>query len=203
MRERTTIGRMIVEDQRGAYAVLFGIMSVVVILFAGLAIDVSLVFNERRAAQNAADHAALSAAFADCTGGDAQAAADSSVARNGFVASNLSLVDLGGSEYEATVQTVTEASFARVVGIDTFNISTDARAECLTGGGQAYAMFARGDTCPAAGKEQIEMPGSEQRGSWCGALEREPLSRGVWQRFRLGYRRDRSCDVRSVSGRVG
>ena len=152
------VTRRVRVDERGATMVFLLITLGVLLLFAGLAIDVPIAMNERRTAQNAADHAALSAAYAECTGADAVSAANASVVNNGYDIAALTLTDLGGGEYEATVQATSETYFTGAIGLDTFAVSTTARAECTASGGSGYAIFAIGDTC----ERQIDIPGSNQ-----------------------------------------
>ena len=144
--------------ERGAVMVFFVLSLTLLILFAGLAIDVPIAMNERRTAQNAADHAALAAAYAFCQGEDEATAAETSAAANGYAASELSLVENGDGDFSAEISTSSDSFFASIIGIDEFAVATDARAECTGGGGSGYAIFAIGDTCD----KQIDVSGSNQ-----------------------------------------
>ena len=54
----------VVGDESGAVLVFTVVIMAVLLMFAALAIDLPMQMNERRTAQNAADHAALSATWA-------------------------------------------------------------------------------------------------------------------------------------------
>ena len=56
--------------ERGVVLLLVSLGLVALMGFLALALDMSLAMNDRRTAQNAADHAALSASYAKCTGGN-------------------------------------------------------------------------------------------------------------------------------------
>lgn len=81
-----------------------------------LALDMSLAMVDRRTAQNAADHAALSAAYARCTSGNPVAKANASVVRNGYDVSELTLNHQGGNKYEAMIDSDNPTFFGRVLG---------------------------------------------------------------------------------------
>ncbi len=161
MRER-------LQREDGATIVILAGAFVVLLLFAGLAIDVPIAMAERRDAQNAVDNAALAAAYASCTGSDQAssiAAGEASATGNGYTdGGNISVAVTAGSgsnEFTATIGSVSDAFFARVIGIDDYDISVTATAECSSGGGNAYAMFAIGDDCPyGPSKDQILFSGS-------------------------------------------
>jgi hypothetical protein len=112
---------------------------------AALGVDATLLVNERRAVQIAADHAALSAAWASCRGGSPTAAGLASAQRNGY-SSGVSVIDRGGP-WEAAVESTIDAAFATVLGFDELSTEARALADCTTGGGGRYAIFADSKTC--------------------------------------------------------
>jgi hypothetical protein len=70
--------------QAGQAIVLLALAMIALLAFAALAIDGGQVYWLRRSAQNAADGAAMSAAYAKCTGGDIEAAGLAAAALNDF-----------------------------------------------------------------------------------------------------------------------
>ncbi len=130
--------------------------------FLALALDMSLAMNERRTAQNAADHAALSASYAKCTSGSPVAAANASVTRNGYSIAELTLTSLGGNRYRAVIDSSTPTFFGRVLGFSVVDVLTRAVGDCSGGGGSGNAIFAAGDRCRSYGKEQLDISGSNQ-----------------------------------------
>jgi hypothetical protein len=139
----------------------------VAILAAGaLAIDLGSTLVERREARNAADHAALAAAWAECEGANPQTAANESVARNGYSAGDLTLQKVAAGKYMATVDTSVSMTFGGAVGIGSVDVSGEATALCDSGGtGTANAIYAFGDTCTIdpLGKIQLDFSGSNNR----------------------------------------
>lgn len=73
------------KGEKGQILIIFVIALVVIFGFVALAIDGSAVYLDRRRAQNAADSAALSAAYAMCSGEDPLTAAENIVQANGFI----------------------------------------------------------------------------------------------------------------------
>ncbi len=152
----------VVGDESGAVLVFTVVIMAVLLMFAALAIDLPMQMNERRTAQNATDHAALSASWATCTGGDPVAAAVASLQENGYATSDMTLTHLGGTTFEARVDTASQAIFSRVMGFEVFAVSTQAIAECVTSAAGGSAVFASGDTCSSFGQDQIDISGSTQ-----------------------------------------
>jgi hypothetical protein len=70
--------------QAGQAIVLLALAMIALLAFAALAIDGGQVYWLRRSAQNAADGAAMAAAYAKCTGGDIQAAGLTAAELNDF-----------------------------------------------------------------------------------------------------------------------
>lgn len=121
-----------------------------------------MLYHLRRKAQNAADHAALAAAWASCHGDDPAAAAEGSVQSNGFAVPDLTLTDLGGHQFEAIVGTSQTTHFARVIGFEQVDVDARALAVCSGGTGFSNAIFAGGDDCHLFAKLQFESSGSNQ-----------------------------------------
>ena len=71
-------------SERGQAIVMIAIMIVVILGFTALAVDGGRLYSERRAAQNAADAAVLSAALSKCSNGNITAAAQQIAASNGY-----------------------------------------------------------------------------------------------------------------------
>lgn len=116
-------------DESGVVLLTVGLSLIALLGLAALAIDGGLVLNERRHAQNAADHAALAAAWSDCHAGDATAAAIASVTRNGYSALQLDLVEQDDG-FSARIDVTVEMGFASVVGYSTVDVSAQAVATC-------------------------------------------------------------------------
>jgi hypothetical protein len=131
--------------EEGAVTIMVAAGCLALCGMAALGIDASLLINERRAVQIAADHASLSAAWASCRGGSPIGAGIASAERNGYT-SGVSIIDRGGA-WEASVESSIDAAFATVLGFD--QLTTDARAlaDCTFGGGGRYAIFADSKTC--------------------------------------------------------
>ena len=137
-----------------------------------LGVDGSRMFEERRAAQGAVDHAATTAAFSRCSGNsEATAIEDGKLAadRNGYDndgSTNVVVVTaLGGNLFRAGITSTIDATFGRVLGWETFDVSVEATADCTSsasGGGNA--IWAGGDNCiqETVGKYQLDVSGSGQ-----------------------------------------
>ena len=149
-------------DDRGVVLVLIALVMAVLMGLAALALDLSVAMNKRRVAQNAADNSVLEAAWASCHGADPFAAAGLSVTRNGFAPTDLTLVNLGSSTFEATIATSVDTFFGRVLGFSKIDVTTNAAASCAAGSGGANAIFATGTTCPTFSKRQVDISGSNQ-----------------------------------------
>lgn len=158
--EQTLVRRLTGEN--GVVLLITSMALLVLMGLMALAIDMSLAMTDRRTAQNAADHAALSAAYTKCTSGNPTAAANAAVIRNGYTVSDLTLSHLGGNSYEAVIDSENPTFFGRVLGFSALDVSTRAVGDCSAGGGGGNAIFAMGDTCESFGKEQLDISGSSQ-----------------------------------------
>jgi hypothetical protein len=112
---------------------------------AALAIDLPIAMAERRNAQNAADHAALSAAWAHCTSQPPAAAANSSVQSNGYETSQLTLTSPATGVYQAAIASSSGIFFAKIWGSSDVAIGTSSEAECQVTTGTGHAIHAFGD----------------------------------------------------------
>jgi hypothetical protein len=135
--------------------------------FAGLAIDGGRGYWEKRQAQNAAEHAALAAAWEYCSPSTpartpAQAAV-ASATDNGFThdGTNVWVTTTGSAgEYTVKVQSRLPTAFAMIMGFDSITASGRAVAQCIRTSGGGYAIFAGGNNCESEGKFQIDISGS-------------------------------------------
>ena len=132
-----------------------------ILMAAAFAVDLGLVMVERREVRNAADNAALAAAWADCHSRNAQVAADSSIDRNDYSTTNLTLTKVRRGTFAADVETTVALNFASVVGFGDATVTGMALAECFFHSGSDRSIFAAGD-CSGFGKPTLDIPGSVQ-----------------------------------------
>jgi hypothetical protein len=118
---------------------------VVLVGIAALAIDLSLAMAERRDAQNAADHAALSAAWAHCASESPLDAANESVVSNGYTTSQLTLTNPDTGQYGAAIASSSGVFFAKIWTSSDIAVATSSVAECQVGSGSGYAIQTFGD----------------------------------------------------------
>jgi len=162
MRERETLGMrrlgMLARVPRGASerggAMITVALSLVVLMgFAALALDGGAAYNDRRTTQNAADNTALAAAWAHCMDmADPIAHGLAVAADNGFDPSQVVIEHESGGEFEsqytARVTSISDTTFARLIGTDEVTVRSEATAACMRSpGGGAFAMFAKGPAC--------------------------------------------------------
>jgi Flp pilus assembly protein TadG len=131
----------IVRDDEGAAAVVVAVTLMVLMGMTAVAVDGGRLFVERSSVQNAADHAALAAAWDFCADEDeaaAEAAGLTSAASNGMDAASTTVaVEIervpDTDNWQATVASQIEAPFGAVVGKDTMATSGTAIAGCEPG----------------------------------------------------------------------
>lgn len=142
-------------NERGS-SIIFVASSLLLLLGMGaMALDGGALYSERRSAQNAVDHAALTAAYTECTGGseaDAIAAGLAAADTNGFdndgITNTVAIVTGGGDfQYRATISTTSPPSFARAIGVESLTTGATAVASCQPGELEGEALFAYGSTC--------------------------------------------------------
>lgn len=134
-------------SERGQAIVLLVLVFVGLLGIMGLAIDGGRLYTQRRAVQNAADNAALAAAFAMCNSGNASTAGTASAAQNGFTASPPTVTVSvqtpptsgtysGDDEYVVvTITSRISMGLGRIVFSGTPEVSARATARCTSGGG--------------------------------------------------------------------
>jgi type II secretory pathway pseudopilin PulG len=165
----------------GITMAIFAIALVVLLGFVALGIDGARGFDERREAQNAADHAAIAAAYASCTETStdpavllaaAIAAGEASALENGYddnETTNDVEIDVapgaagaGDHKYTAAIETTIETTFAKIIGSGDIDTRGEATAEATgcdeTAGGPVPALYG-GGTCPDSGKYSIQTNG--------------------------------------------
>lgn len=134
--------------ERGQAIVLMVLVFVGLLGIVGLAVDGGRLYMERRSVQNAADNAALAAAYAMCTSGNANAAAVASASQNGYVTSpDVGIVvqtppssgpNAGDDDFVAVIITSRpKLSFGRLVYSGTAETTARAVARCMAGNGPA------------------------------------------------------------------
>ena len=171
-RVRRALHRHLASSESGVVFVIFALALIVLMGMVALGIDGSRLYNERRQAQNAADHAAIAASFASCIGADAaasEAAGLASAATNGYnndgVTNDVVITAIGAAgnhEFEARVDTTISATFGAVIGSATMDTGADAVAMatgCNTGP-EHNAIFAGGDNCTNSGSPGVDVSGS-------------------------------------------
>lgn len=158
--------------ERGQVILIVALGLVVLVGAVGLAIDGGRLFLERRDAQGAADHAAITAAVAFCTDGDTPAAAAAegveSAALNGFDNDSptvvASVTPEAENRFHAEITSSSATAFMQVLGIDTFEVTAEAVARCIGSGGPGPgAVFAGGDTCNSSSVYTFHVSAGGQR----------------------------------------
>jgi len=157
--------------EKGAAGVLVAVSLLLLVGFAALAIDGGLGFDQRRGTQNAADNAALAAAWEACNPRDAAApdpvgSARAVAAENGYDDDDpevvVTVTPLGTAEYEVIIQQVNDTTFAAPgVGAETLTVVSEGVATCekedFLGG---YAIFAGAEACPSGGAIELDLTGA-------------------------------------------
>lgn len=140
-------------DESGAAAVLVAASLLVLMGMAAVALDGGLGLSEQRDTQNAADHAALTAAWVGCVGStDPVVEGLASAARNGFdnngVTNIVTLTSPSTGIWEATVVSNLDTSFGPTIGVDALAVTSTAVADCsVISGLGGFALFASGTDC--------------------------------------------------------
>jgi hypothetical protein len=155
--------------EEGAVAIITAIVLLLFMGIAALAIDAGRAYIERSNAQNAADHAALAAAWSWCnsTGTEterieaARTAGEVSAARNGYTDGVVLDPYADRSKWSATVTNALDAPFARAARFgNSLTVAANADSSCRPGAvaGQNYAIYAHG-TCGNS-DETVDLSGS-------------------------------------------
>lgn len=145
----------------GITLAIFALALVVLLGMVALGIDGSRIYDERRRAQNAADHAAIAAAYESCTTTAvnvvlaAETAGLASADANGYddngVSNEVDINVTGGTgshQYEAIVETTIPTTFGAVLGFSELDTTARAEAEatgCEATGSGVPAIFGGGD----------------------------------------------------------
>lgn len=155
---------------RGQVLVISVAGMIVMLFMLGLAIDGGRGYWERRQAENAAEHAALAAAWESCRidhpdpgNRDPEGVGVATAALNGFTDDGITTsVTVTGSSgtYAVVVQTEIGTTFASLMGFESMSISGRAVADCDDTSGAGFALFAGGDWCPP-GKNMLQISGGE------------------------------------------
>lgn len=154
---------------RGATAITVAIALLLLMGFTALAMDGGLGYDDRRGTQNAADNAALAAAWEACnprtSPGDPVGSALAVAAQNNYdnaaEDTTVTVTPLGPTEYEVTIETVNDTTFAVPgFGVDTITVTSRAVADCeqfpFAGG---FALFAQ---APGCGPIELNFTGSDR-----------------------------------------
>jgi Flp pilus assembly protein TadG len=151
---------------RGQVLVIAVAAMLVLSFMLGLALDGGRGYWERRQAQNAAEHAALAAAWELCHNtvehDDWEDAARDAAADNGFVhnGTDVWVTPTNASGLiTVTVRSRLGTTFAALMGFETIDAAGRAVADCRSTSGGGFALFAGGNNCKALGKYQIEFSG--------------------------------------------
>ncbi len=168
--------------ERGQAIVLIALTLVGMLAFTGLAVDGGRMLAERRRAQNAADAAALSAAYAAVTGADPYEAALTQAAYNNFVdpdwgTNTDALIDVvvnnppaqgpyaGNPEYyEVLIQGSVDAVFSRIIFIERLPIEgyavTHAQdVSSVSSGNAVHALNTSGNGIEFKGNISVNVDG--------------------------------------------
>lgn len=128
-------GEIIKIKDRGQSLVLLAIMMFVLMGMLALIIDGGMAYAQRRAAQNAADAAALAGAEEMCKGSSETAIrqmATNYVNNNGAEIQNVSDILISGSTITVTAHISYENFIARVINQPNMNVAAKAAAGCMT-----------------------------------------------------------------------
>ncbi|MBF6571252.1 MAG: hypothetical protein IVW54_20505 [Candidatus Binataceae bacterium] len=161
--------------ESGQVLLLTTITMVVLIGFAALASDVSLLWSERRHMQTAADAAAIAGAIALRNGESIASAADNAAALNHFsngleratvTVNNPPVRGLyaGNADYvEVIVAQPEQTYFLRLLGYDSMNVSTRAVSGAMNG---RFCVYVLNPTAPNA----LNIDGGDSLNSNCGVM---------------------------------
>lgn len=156
--------------ERGAILIVFTVIVVAIMAAATLAVDGGLLYKDRSDDQNAADHAALAAGWADCNGQDPIAAGLAAAKENGFDDASptvgVTITSLGSRKWEAAVESHRPPAFGGTQGTNDLVARAWATAECVPGGTGVqndYAIFATANGCTSSGDDTIKFAGSNLR----------------------------------------
>jgi Flp pilus assembly protein TadG len=166
------IARHFGRSQSGITFVLFAMAIVVILGMVAVGVDGARLFDERRQAQNAADHAAVTAAHAMCVLGQGEVAAEASgvasAGPNGYDDNPTSEVTVeyqgSGTLFVATIEATIPATFSHIIGWSSLGTGATAEAECqgTPPGSGPGALFSGGHDC-TGGKYALDVSGQDER----------------------------------------
>ena len=182
--------KKIIFKERGQALIMIALAAVVLFGLAALAIDGSILFSDRRHAQNAADTAALAAALAKTRGKDYITAGFSRATSNGYdnngtsnvVVISTSKTDKGncadtGMDITVTITSHVNTTFARILGWTQLTniVTSTARACDVAGGKPLYAGSSvwstkSGVACNGTSSENIHNGGTGNVNLYGGGL---------------------------------
>jgi hypothetical protein len=148
------VGAHLRSHEDGITAAIFAVALIALLGMVAVGIDGSRIYDERRQAQNAVDHAAIAAALASCTidPADAEQAGLDSAELNGYDDVPATEVAITASatahEYEAEINAEIATTFAQVIGFGELNTTVTATAKatgCEPVGSGVPALFGGGD----------------------------------------------------------
>lgn len=144
----------------GVSAILVALSMFLLLGMGAVALDIGNTYQERRLAQNAADHAALTAAYTECIGGANPVSAGQAAAiENGFDDSDpnvtVSVTPQGPNEYLAEITTDIETTFGKVLGASEVGTSVSAVVSCAAGGGSGSTLHAHAG--PGCGGDELHI----------------------------------------------
>ncbi len=153
--------------EAGATAIVVAVALLVLMGFASLAIDAGLGFDDRRGTQNAADLAALAAAWQHCNpdsgAGSPQTVARATAAANGYhhdpsIGQEVRVHPGSGvpadDRWRIEITTRNDGSFGATTPYapDQIDILSEATAVCIERGlADGFALFGRAPNCPGVG----------------------------------------------------
>ncbi len=156
--------------ERGQVLVILTIGIVVLLAFAGLAIDQGSIQVDRRRAQNAADTAALAGAFARYAGQDCADVAAKRAESNGYINGDDVAVDVDcyydfgeGDDYvRVTIETTSSTFFSSLIGWDSVTSNVEAVVRIDEGAAQISEAFNGGAimAMKADGDQTFKLTGS-------------------------------------------
>jgi hypothetical protein len=155
-----SVRKLLGANEGGVAVVVALLLTLVFVPMSALVTDGGRLFVERSATQNAADHAALAATWAECTGKDPQAAGRASATRNGYDGTGTNTVALTKVEsgWRAEIASGVQGVFAPAIGVSTLTVRSQATASCHPAP-KGGAIYAHGSSSCNSSKT-IDWPGS-------------------------------------------
>ena len=168
---RLVADRMATPVERGQTLVLVALAAAGILGMCALGIDLARLYDARSEAQNAADHAATTAAFSSCRLQRTTAVAISdgmaAAAANGFdndgTTNTVGVLHVSGTQFRANTTRTIDTSFAAVIGWASLDAAATALGDCTdAAGGIPAAIYAGGDSCYSSSNKGVQVSGSKQ-----------------------------------------